>query len=241
MGPEGTARKSAPMGTRPREGVDRIADMRTRAVPVPGPQAAVRAPAAVPQAPGPSTAPASSSIDATVMTPGSLVGLQATAGNRATVQALSARANAPITIQRAVDAQQADAIAKRLHDAMAGWGTDEEAVYGALSGRTTADIDAIREAYLRNYDHTLQSEIDDEFSGSELARANALLRGQAAPGATATADEQQAATANRARDIAVHLKEAMAGWGTEEDEIFNALTGREPDGDPAPSSGSTSR
>jgi hypothetical protein len=153
-----------------------------------------------------------------------LVDLQARAGNQATVQAL--RSGPAPVVQRVISLEQASSICKRLHDAMAGWGTDEEAVYGALSGRTKEDIDAIRDAYLAQYDHTLQSEIDDEFSGSELARVNKLLEGQASPAAGATADQQQAATAERAKVIATHLREAMEGWGTEEDEIFNALEGR---------------
>ncbi len=157
-----------------------------------------------------------------VRTPDDAASLQRSAGNRATVEAIRSGA----VVQRAVTVQQADAIARRLHDAMEGWGTDEEAVYGALSGRTPGDVEAIRDAYLRLYDTTLQSDIDDEFSGDELARANRLLQGSAAPAENATPAEKETATTRRAGEIAAHLKEAMEGWGTEEDEIFNALEGR---------------
>ena len=111
---------------------------------------------------------------------------------------------------------------------MEGLGTDEEAVYGALSGRTPEDIDAINDAYFLAYDRTLRQDINDEFSGDELARANQLLAGRASE-AGATPEQRAAGTAERAGEIAQHLVEAMEDLGTEEDEIWNALTGRTPE------------
>jgi Annexin len=149
-------------------------------------------------------------------------GLQSTAGNRATVQALRSE---PV-VQRALSSGQAAALAERLNDAMAGWGTDEEAVYGALASRTPDDIEAIREAYFFAYHKSLLDDINDEFSGDELARALRLLQGTAGPAATATPEEAAAAGVFSARQVAQQLVDAMAGWGTEEDQIFNALEGR---------------
>jgi hypothetical protein len=40
--------------------------------------------------------------------------------------------------------------------------------------------------------------------------------------------EEAVSQVGRWREVAAHLVEAMAGWGTEEDEIFNALEGRSP-------------
>lgn len=159
--------------------------------------------------------------------------LQGAAGNRATAQAiadrrgLQRRAMPGIAVQREMAGAQVHALAHRLHEAMEGWGTDEEAVYGALSGRTPEDISLIRDAYLLDFGHGLQGDIDEEFSGSELARVNGLLQGIAAPSAEAGAAEQGAAATQRAREAARHLREAMEGWGTEEDEIFNVLEGRD--------------
>lgn len=160
-----------------------------------------------------------------VLTPGLVAQLQAAAGNRAAVQAL----RPGIAVQRAVSLGQAAALAARLHEAMEGWGTDEDAVYGALSGRTPEDLDAIRDAYFLAYDRSLLSDINDDFSGDELARVMGLLEGHPAPTATATPEETTAATTTRAREIAEHLREAMRGLGTAETEIFNALEGRTPD------------
>lgn len=160
-----------------------------------------------------------------VLTPEGLAGIQATAGNRATVQAVR---NASV-VQRSLDGAQAAAIAERLHAAMEGWGTDEEAVYGALASRTPDDIDEIKDAYFIAYDHSLLEDINDEFSGDELAKALHLLEGRAAPGPDATPQEARASAGSSARAIAEQLRDAMAGWGTEEDQIYNALTGRTAD------------
>ncbi|HYO43980.1 MAG TPA: annexin [Candidatus Limnocylindrales bacterium] len=152
----------------------------------------------------------------------SVADLQGRAGNRATVQAIRSGA----AVQRAIDAGQAAGLAARVHDAMEGWGTDEDAVYGALTGRTPDEIDAIREAYLAAYDHTLLEDVRDDFSGGELARVERLLEGRAAPGAGATAAETEAAGVSLGREIAQQLVDAMRGLGTEEAQIFNALEGR---------------
>jgi len=160
-----------------------------------------------------------------VLTPRIVAQLQALAGNRATAQAVRRR---PV-IQRAISSGQAAALAERIYDAMEGLGTDEDAVYGALSGRTPEDLDAIREAYFFAYNHTMLEDINDEFSGDELAKVMRLLEGRPAPGATATATERETSATARARDIAQQLADAISGAGTEEDQIFNALEGRSAD------------
>ena len=177
-----------------------------------------------PVSPVPDAAARALGVPGSPMSPGIVAHLQAMAGNRATVQAL--RPGRPV--QRVIDAGQAAALAARLNEAMEGWGTDEEAVYGALTSRTPEDLDAIREAYFLNYNKSLLDDINDEFSGDELARVLRLLQGTAGPAATATPAETAVAGASNARAIAEQLRDAMAGWGTEEAQIFNALEGRTP-------------
>lgn len=167
------------------------------------------------------------------VTPTALGRLQGAAGNRATATLVAQRAarapsrasGAPV-IQRELSLAQAASVAARIHEAVEGLGTDEEAVYGALSGRTPEDIDAIRDAYFLAYDETLQAAINDDFSGDELERVNRLLQGHAGPGVIATDAQEAAALATRAREIAASLREAIYGAGTAEAEIFNALEGR---------------
>ncbi len=149
--------------------------------------------------------------------------LQRTAGNQATVQA--------IVVQRKLSVEQAESIAQRLARAMAGWGTDEEAIYGALSGRTPSDYAEIAAAYRRGElgdSHDLDADLADELTESELARVRRQL--ESTPETSGmNAGQQAAATDERAKAIAEQLRDAMAGLGTEEDQIWNALEGRSPD------------
>jgi peptidoglycan hydrolase-like protein with peptidoglycan-binding domain len=190
----------------------------------PGPETAMPGPVGT-LGPGQASSPA--------LRPGLVLGLQRAAGNAA-VRGLvgggpASRASA--AVQREVSPSQAEGIAGQLHEAMAGWGTDEEAIYGALSGRTREDLDLIRTAYARVSSAGLDADLQDELTVDEMARVTRLMATGAAPAAgaaPATGEERAAARENRARDVAGQLRDAMAGWGTAESQIFNALTGRTP-------------
>lgn len=69
----------------------------------------------------------------------------------------------------------ADMVAAQLNRAMDRTGTDEEAIYAALTGRIQAEIDAIKAAYKRLTKRELEADIRDEMSGEELKRALFLL------------------------------------------------------------------
>jgi hypothetical protein len=158
------------------------------------------------------------------MTPDAVTSLQGTAGNRATVQAL--RTTGAVTVQRAIGGDQAAATAGQLHKAMAGWGTDEEAIYGALAGRTGDDMGVIRDTYRRTYGNSLDAELRDELNDSEFARIKPVLE---APADTTMAPlDREISAMDRSEAVAAQLRDAMAGWGTDETQIFNALTGRTP-------------
>ena len=148
-----------------------------------------------------------------------MLAMQAHAGNAATQRL--ARQAAP----GGLATSQAESIARRLEDAMSGWGTDEEAIYGALSGRTAADMVVIRQAYQRLFSENLDAELRDELNDEELARVTQMMAPVADESAQ-TEREQQVAAMNRGRVIVEQLVDAMEGLGTEEDQIFNALMGR---------------
>jgi hypothetical protein len=64
-----------------------------------------------------------------------------------------------------------EAVAVQLHGAMSGLGTDEDAIYAALNGRSAAELENIKAAYQRLYSEDLIKELKDELSGDELWRA----------------------------------------------------------------------
>jgi hypothetical protein len=118
-----------------------------------------------------------------------------------------------------------DRLAAELHDAMAGWGTDEEAVYRALQ-RLGRDPDAVRRleaVYQSNYGESLDAAVRDDFSGEELELVLELL-GRRSSSASARRIEGMAPTTPRGmRRAALRLRNAVAGWGTDEEAIFAVL------------------
>ncbi len=114
-------------------------------------------------------------------------------------------------------------IARRLREAMAGWGTDEEAIYAAMAGRSQDQVNQIERVYGEMYPgRSLQPDLEDELTESELkelGKSSPL----AAPGAGGTAAEQQAGLADV---VAAQLDNAMDRLGTDEEAIYAALTGR---------------
>jgi annexin-like protein len=184
--------------------------------PDPSPGVAPRATSKVAPSNGSSVGP-----DPAFVTPSNLRRIQASAGNRATAALVAQR----LTIQRAISTEQADSIARQLEDAMSGWGTDEEAIYGALSGRTAPDITKIKESYQRLFNEDLDAELRDELNDSELARVSEMM--PTTEDESTLSDAQRATEAtNRARVVASQIRDAVAGLGTEEAQIYNSLTGR---------------
>ncbi len=111
-------------------------------------------------------------------------------------------------------------IARRLRNAMAGWGTDEEAIFSAIAGRTQAQINAIDRVYQELYDRPLLTDLQDELTDGEM-RHLAMFSPQT--GVTHPPENQ---LSSRANTIATQLNSAMAGWGTDEESIISTLTGR---------------
>ncbi|MEA2529219.1 MAG: hypothetical protein QOG89_863, partial [Thermomicrobiales bacterium] len=149
-----------------------------------------------------------------------LLRLQRTSGNAA-VQRLLVRDNATIRRAPALTADDYTALAQQLHDAMSGWGTDEEAIYVSLQKlqKDATAIAALKKAYKDAYGSDLESDIRDEMSASELDFALELL-GAGGKGATVgTAPTTDAGFKAAAK--ALHT--AMSGWGTDEEAIYAAL------------------
>lgn len=107
-----------------------------------------------------------------------------------------------------LDGDGARAEAARLHEALAGAGTDEGAVHGTLQGKTPEEREALRKAYKEAYGRDLGADLADDMSGAELDRAQAHLDGR-------SADAE-----------AARLRQAMEGAGTDEKEVQSTFEGR---------------
>jgi Domain of unknown function (DUF4157)/Annexin/Lysine-specific metallo-endopeptidase len=104
----------------------------------------------------------------------------------------------------AQSSSMADMVARQLNAAMNRPGTDESSIMAALTGRTQAELTAIKDACLRLTTRTLEHDLRDELSGSDLTQALRLLN----QGLLQPEDE---------------LYLAMEGLGTDEDTIFRVL------------------
>lgn len=107
--------------------------------------------------------------------------------------------------------------ARRLYNAMHGLGTDEEAIYAAVAGRSAAQWNDIQAAYQQMANRSLVDDLQDELNDREWQYVQTLLPGAA--GGAATLQDRATVIANR-------LEDAMAGPGTDEEAIYTALTGR---------------
>lgn len=105
-------------------------------------------------------------------------------------------------------------IAQQLREAMEGLGTEEAAIYAALGGRTDEQVAQVADAYATLTGRQLQADLEDELTRSEL-----LILAQYSQSISGNPEE-------RAIAVAVQLRDAMAGWGTDENAIYVALQGR---------------
>jgi len=156
------------------------------------------------------------------LTVASVLALQRAAGNRALARALR-----PLTVARLVSGNYAglfdyDQLADQIHTAVAGLGTDEQAVFHALERlqRDPAAITALEDAYRTRHRAELLDDLRGDLSGSELAYALALLGagggGSTAIGSRPGSDADHDAAAQR-------IRTAVEGIGTDEEAIFATL------------------
>ena len=111
-------------------------------------------------------------------------------------------------------------VAARLHKAMKGMGTDEDAIFAALKSVDTQaawrDVqDTFRMQYPSFEDGDLLKALQSELSASEMRRCEQTLKEN---GVQLVEPEKM-----RPEDVATRLHKAMKGMGTDEDAIFKAL------------------
>jgi hypothetical protein len=133
---------------------------------------------------------------------------------------------AAVPSREPVDTRNYDRLADIIFKAIDGWGTDEEAVYGALEelNRMPAAIEKLTAVYkARHPGHDLVADIRDDFSGSELEFALQLINlgdPNSAQRIEATADTSEGGLARAAK----RLNDAFEVFlGTDEEAIFAVL------------------
>jgi hypothetical protein len=94
--------------------------------------------------------------------------------------------------------------ARALYTAFDGWGTDERQVLDILYTGRRDMTQAIEREYNRRYSPGLEEALHDELSGGDLRRALQLL-------------------GHGELTLRDRIREAVDGWGTDEEGIFNAL------------------
>ena len=106
-------------------------------------------------------------------------GWSATASKPAPAPQIDRKAQGWNATAAAADAAQ---IYKALHGGITGLGTDEKAIFSALTNRTPAHLTDVKRLYQEHYDLSLQKDLAGDLSGHALDRAQALLAGDGIQG-----------------------------------------------------------
>lgn len=117
-------------------------------------------------------------------------------------------------------------MAKKLHNAMKDWGTDEEAVYDILENEdlTSADIVAISKFYEAKYGKSLEKDIKEDFTGDEEKSLIKILDKAEKNVKSYTINNGNTTLSDNEVELYVeNLREAMEGWGTDEEAVYELL------------------
>ena len=121
-----------------------------------------------------------------------------------------------------IDDNNAERYAKRLHDAMDGWGTDDSEVKEVLSELDGADLAKVAAVYEANYGESLVDAIKGDFSfGTEktyVAKIEAAM-------ALSQKDTSQVISEQEAYSAAEQIYNAVDGWGTDESAVSSVING----------------
>lgn len=127
--------------------------------------------------------------------------------------------NGPIQT-KVVEIVNYEKLADQIHKAIDGPGTDEEAVYSALSSlkNQKKKIAALKQKYNEKFGTTLLEDIQGDFSGDELDYALSLLqvKKKAKGGKKGKAIDYDS--------IAEQINTAISGIGTDEEGVYSALS-----------------
>ncbi|MCA9792806.1 MAG: hypothetical protein KC910_13460, partial [Candidatus Eremiobacteraeota bacterium] len=99
-----------------------------------------------------------------------------------------------------------------LYEAMkgglTGLGTDEEAIFKALKGKSPEEIKALKENYRDHYDRDLMKDLKDELGSKDMQRVESLMKGE-----DSKAD-------------ALKIRDATSGLTDDEEAVYETLKGK---------------
>jgi hypothetical protein len=110
---------------------------------------------------------------------------------------------------------------RAMHGGLTGLGTDEDAIYRIIEGKTGPEIQQLRDAYNAHYGRNLDADLRSELDDDEFARVSPYLNLPTGPDTSAATN--QAALAAKHQAAAAALRQAMAGLMTDEDTIYRVL------------------
>lgn len=98
-----------------------------------------------------------------------------------------------------------------VNDAVAGWGTDEEQLIEVLSGRSNAELFAIKAAYGREYRRDLERDVANDLGGDLKRFFIGLVQGQR---------DETGQILNVDADVQMLYKAGAGKWGTDGSDYF---------------------
>ncbi|MEW6280471.1 MAG: annexin, partial [Candidatus Eremiobacterota bacterium] len=107
--------------------------------------------------------------------------------------------------------KDANALYKAMHGGLIGAGTDEDAIFKTLQGKSPQDLEKLKATYQDHYGRDLGKDLKSELSGTSLSRAEASLKG-----------DQSSADA----DALYQAMKSGTGVGTDEEAIHQTLEGK---------------
>lgn len=124
-----------------------------------------------------------------------------------------------------LSASAIDDVVSRVNRASDGPGTDEEGIFLALQvlNRNIADINLASAAYKKRFGMTLEEELNDEMSGSELQYGLELIGIAKKQPLIRTLPSNSTEYRQTAGRLVSAMPHGAFGWGTEEENIYAVL------------------
>ena len=128
--------------------------------------------------------------------------------------------------QEVISDREAKLYAEKLHDAVDGWGTDEQAFKEVMQDLDGANLLKVAQIYEKEFGESLEEAIKDDFSGADENTYLGQLKGAQEQ---AKSEGQPLITKEDAALYADQIHEAIDGWGTDEEKVSELINSLRPE------------